>query len=362
MPLARWLVVLACALGASSAFAAPAKRPAKPRATPDGSPAQPSASPPATVDKQDAKSLMQSGLKLFAAKDFLGALAVFKTAYSRFPSAKILLNIGTTLTKLDRKAEAANVYQRYLDSQDADPAKRGEVKKVLAELDAAVATLELSITPADSEVQFNDDEWIAATGETRHRVAAGPVTVRVRHAEFTPGEKTVQAAAGASLPITIALAEIPPPPPAPAPAFPVDSGLRTGVVIEPPRSRTAVMALAHVDITNRGGAGVVGVSVDVTDRLQAQIAAILGPSYGGYAGLSVAVLDGKLRPIVAAGVPIFISNGARIAIRGAGGVELALNRHLAVIAELGVEHVFNPEADIKHTTSFIPALGAAGRL
>src|ERR1043165_5361740 len=107
MPIARWLVPL-MVVAATMARAQPAQ----------------------DADKLDAKALMQSGLKLYAAKDFLGALAVFRTAYARFPSAKILLNIGTTLTRLDRKAEAANVYQRYLDAADADPARKTEVKKV----------------------------------------------------------------------------------------------------------------------------------------------------------------------------------------------------------------------------------------
>jgi len=38
-----------------------------------------------------------------------------------------------------------------------------------------------------------------------------------------------------------------------------------------------------------------------------------------------------------------------------------INRHVALIAELGVEYMLNPEADIK-ATRFIPALGASGRL
>lgn len=303
---------------------------------------------------------MQSGLKLFAAKDFLGALAVFKTAYTRFPSAKILLNIGTTLTKLDRKAEAANVYQHYLDSPDADPAKQTEVNKVLAELDAAVATLELMITPGDAELQINDEDWIAAAGEPRHRVAIGSVTVRARRPAYQPDEQVVRAAAGAKLPVTIALVEIPVPV-APPPVAVVDNGLRAASSASPPRSRVGVIALAHVDLANRGGAGLVGVTVDVIPRLEAQATAILGPVPGGYVGASFAILGGQLRPIVSAGLPIFVSSGARVALRGAGGVELAVNRHLALIAELGVEYLLNPEADVKRTL-FIPALGAAGRL
>ena len=85
------------------------------------------AQPQQPAGKVDAKALMQSGLKLFEAKDYLGALAVFNDAYKRLPSAKILLNIGTTEVLLERKADAANSYQRYLDSPDADPAKKPDV-------------------------------------------------------------------------------------------------------------------------------------------------------------------------------------------------------------------------------------------
>src|SRR5215470_4350137 len=123
----RLLIIAACALPCAVATAQPA---------------------PPVADKADARSLMQSGLKLYAAQDYLGALAVFRTAYTRFPSAKILINIGTTLVKLGRRADAANAYQHYLDSTDTDPARQAEVTAVLADLDASVGRLELTATPA----------------------------------------------------------------------------------------------------------------------------------------------------------------------------------------------------------------------
>jgi hypothetical protein len=323
------------------------------------------AEPPAT-DKLDARALMQSGLKLYAARDFLGALAVFKTAYTRFASTKILLNIGTTLTKLDRKPEAANAYQRYLDAADSDRTKHKEVKKVLGELDAAVAVLDLSITPREAELQINDEDWAPAASETRHRVAPGSVTVRARHPAYQPDEQILQATAGATLPVAIALVELPPPaPPAPAPIVVVerDAGVTVAAPIEPPRSRFGLIAIAHVDVYNPGGAGLFGITVDLTHRLEAQAAAVLGREYGGYAGASFALVVGKLRPIISAGVPMFWSDGARVGVRGAGGVEIEVNRHLTLIAELGIEHMFNAEATLgAKPVLVIPAIGAAGRL
>lgn len=318
---------------------------------------------PASGDKTDAKTLLASGLKLFAAKDYLGALVVFRDAYERFPSGRILLNIGTTLVKLDRKAEAANAYQGYLDATDIDAAKKPAVAKVLAELDREVGLLEVTVEPGDAEVQIGeaDAPWLAAAAARAYRVGAGAVTVRARRAGHVPGEQQVTVAAGARKVVAVALAVEPVTPP-PTTAAPVETGVRVVAPAAEARSRLGVLALAHVDVANQGGAARLGVTFDLTSRLQAQGAALLGPSSGAYLGATFAVLPGRVRPLLAAGVPLFISDGARVAIRGAGGVELVINRHLAVIAELGVEHVFNPETDVASATLLIPAIGASGRL
>ncbi|MCX5745043.1 MAG: hypothetical protein NT062_21360 [Proteobacteria bacterium] len=322
------------------------------------------AQPAPPTDKTDAKALLQSGLKLFTAKDYLGALAVFRDAYARFPSAKILLNIATTLTRLERKADAANAYQRYLDAPDHDPAKQAEVTKVLAELDRAVGTLELTVSPDDAEVQIDDDAWLASKAARRYRVARTDVVVRARLAGYKSSEQPAHVGVGEQRAVAVALVVIPAPlEPVHVPVVsdPAAPRVDARVPEEASRARFGALAQALVDVPNRGGAARVGLTVDVSDRVQAQAMALLGGTSGGYLGASVALLTGAIRPIVSAGLPIFISNGARVAIRGAGGVELLINRHLSVIVELGVEHVFNPEMDVVANT-FIPAVGVAGRL
>lgn len=319
--------------------------------------AQPAPSDPG--DKGDAKALMASGLKLFAAKDYLGALSVFQTAYARFPSGKILLNIGTTLVKLDRKAEAANAYQHYLDSADADPAKKAEVTKVLAGLDVEVGIVDITVTPPDAEVQLEKGEWTPAAKLARTRVAPGNVTVRARKEGYIAGEQTASVAAGGTRQVALVLE-----------AQPVvksgggTTGTGDGIVarteVSAP-SKFGLLALGHADFKNAGGAAVVGLAYDVIDRIQLQAAALLGPASGGYAGVAFAVLTGRVRPVIVAGMPIFVSDGARIGVRGAAGVQIAFNRHIAAVAEVGVEHVFNAEDGITKTL-FIPALGVIGRL
>ncbi len=315
---------------------------------------------PNDPDKGNAKALMQSGLKLFAAKDYLGALAVFKDAYARFPSGKILLNIGTTLVKLDRPAEAANAYQGYLDSPDLDPVKQAEAQRVLADLDKRVGILALTTTPSDAELDLGES-WHPAADLARTRVMPGEITIRVRRATYKPVTRTVTARAGATETLTIAL-QLEAVTPIPTPSGELGPTVVVRRLEPETRSRFGGIALAHVDPSNAGAAAVVGLAVAVTERVGVRAAAILGPYVGGYAGASIALLTGRVRPIVAIAMPMFRSDGMRFAVRGAGGVELQLTRSFAVIAELGVEHLLNPQDSVTSPTLFVPALGISGRL
>ena len=119
--------------------------------------------------------------------------------------------------------------------------------------------------------------------------------------------------------------------------------------------------LAHIDPSNAGAAVRLGLVADVTSRITVQGAALIGPTSGAYVGGTFAFTTGDLRPIASLGMPLFFSDGARIAVRAAGGIEYAIGRHLAVIAELGVERMLNAEDGVAETL-FIPAVGAVGRL
>lgn len=306
----------------------------------------------ATKDKDEARSLMQSGLKLFNDKDYLGALATFKSAYKQFASSKILLNIGTTQRQLGRNAEAANTYQRYLQALDSDPTKRADVEKVLAELDATVAVVTLASEPAAALVTVNTDEpWVVSTA-TAWRITAGNYKISATLDGYEPLSLTGTVRVGQAKSITLTMVALPE-----APQVIDPSTTTTSEAI----SRYGAMVRTHIDVSNRGAAVLVGGFYDVVDRVAVQAAGIVGPTFGAYLGTSVAVLTGKVRPLVSLGVPVFFSNGARVAVRAAVGVYLRLGNHLSLFAEAGAEYQFNPEADITKTT-FIPALGILGRL
>lgn len=315
---------------------------------------------PANAPKGDAQSLMESGVKLLQTKDYLGALAIFKTAYERFQSAKILLNIGTTLKLLGRDADAANAYQRFLDAKDTDSKRRAEIEKLIAGIDQSVGRIDLVATPADAQIEIDDDDWLHVVHAASWRVSPGHHTIQVTREGFEPVKKQIEISAGETASISLHLVAVP----APAPkviTVPVDAGVRaTTLVEEPPRARFGALLFGHFDVPN-GGSALVGITADVNARVALRAAAILGPHLGGYAGGTVALLTHRYRPYIAAGVPVFSSNGARYGVRGAGGFEYELGRHLALSIEAGVEHTFNSEMNVK-ATAFVPAVGVVGRL
>jgi hypothetical protein len=325
--------------------------------------AQPDSQP---AGKVDARALMQSGVKLLEAHDYLGALAIFKDAYARFPSAKILLNIGTTLALLERNADAANAYQKYVDSPEADPSRRADVVAQIAVLDTTSGVLELSVTPSNAEV-FLDGVWLPVTPSMVWRVSPGDYSVQARAKGFEPREIHGSVVAGGHQPVAITLSAI-------VVAATPEHEVIASVTPEAARSRFGGFVVAHVSVVPKlGSAALVGASADLTSQLAVEAAVILGPGLassgsatlpppklGAYAGARFTLLDGSARPYVAAGLPIFFDDGPRFFVRGAGGVELVVSRRLSFQIELGAEVDLNARMDIR-TFAFVPAIGVVGR-
>lgn len=359
-----------------AATAAP-ERPARgPRVPADKAPTAPG--PAAGVDegktdegKVDAKALVQSGVKLLKQKDYLGALAVFRDAYQRFPSVKLLLNIGTTLKLLGRNAEAANAYQQYLDAPDADPARRAEVNDVLSTLDRVLGRLELradAAEPAESlEVSINGGDWLPLARAKLWRVDPGPYRVMARQPGFVAAEVSGQIGAGEQAGVRLALVAVVEPSPDVESASlmqPERRGASDGVevsAVAPERSRLGLLLRGHFHVSPAGAAALVGPTFELTRRVDVSAAVLIGRYRGGYLGGSFAILPGRLRPLVSAGLLVVADDGARVAARAALGVEVRVHRQLALFAEVGAEHLFNPPMTVLEN-AFVPSAGVIGHL
>jgi hypothetical protein len=356
-----WIVA-----GALAALAAPAA--AAPIATPE----------PEAPEKRDAQAMVTEGVALLRARKHGAALAKFRAAYARYPSPKILLNIGSTLREMGRLAEAANVYQEYIGDPATAPERLAEVKKILRELDARLVLLTVAITPAGAEVSIDGRPWQPIGQELVTRVTPGARLVRARSAGFEPAERSVTGGPGESrrvaltlTPVTLAPAPSTRPAPAPAPAPGASPGASIDAAASPAlaatrpaapsRHRVGIAAAARIDGELRGAATSIGLVYGPLPHLEIEAAALLADVYGAYAGARVRPFLGMVRPVLSAGAPMFWSDGTRVAARIALGGEVALNDHLLLVAEAGYEHFFNPE-DGYQADLFVPLVGLHARL
>lgn len=325
--------------------------------------------------RNEARALLQGGNKLLEQGDRAGALALFESAYARFPSPLILINIGTTLRDLDRPAEAANAYARFIAAPGEYTDRLPRIKKLLAELDRGVAQIVIESRPPDAEIAFGDSEtYVPIATLPKWRVPYGAATrVRARKTGYRPRDTTVTPRKGSLTVVQFTMEALPPEPvavPAPAPT-PIagdgtdgstDLGARTSAG---GGARFGLTGRALIDGRGRGAAGSAGALVRVHRRVELIGAAIFARpgelTFGAYAGAHVELLDGPWRPRVVAGVPVMFDDGPRVSGRAALGLGWYAMPRFAIVLEVGGEYGFNPAGDID-TWQLTPTLGAEAHL
>jgi hypothetical protein len=372
-----------------------------------------------------AAALMTEGVRQLQAQAYEQALANFLEAYAKFPSPKILLNIGSTLRDMGRLADAANTYQRYLADPATGPERIAEVKELLVKLDGELTVLTIRVFPRGSEVSLDAGPFIPIGATLQTRVRPGIHLVRVRKADAST-ELTINGFEGESKDITATIpTDAPkpsdpqkPPTPLPAAAPPpehVDGWLVTGrqyatenatgnerkaltgfggpvmapivpqyeveddgsVTVTSPDERritSGIVGTLRIDGKGRGIAGMFGFAFAPLDSVELEIAALKAEDWGAYAGMRIRFMTGWLRPYVGGGVPLWfytdetrMESAVALGLRGAAGLELKLNGHISLQGDVGIEHFFNVKDAIVHgkrpdETVIVPTIGVIGRL
>jgi hypothetical protein len=160
-------------------------------------------------DKAAAQKLLDEGNRLIGEGEYVEALARFRAAHARFPSAKLLLNIGTTLRQLGRNVEAAETYERYLTDPGADPKRVPEVRRVLGELDALVAYVRVVVTPADATVTLDGAALPLAARGVEVRIEPGTHKLVGEKKGLPPAVQTITLARGERRTVPLALIPLP---------------------------------------------------------------------------------------------------------------------------------------------------------
>ena len=189
----------------------------------------------ADSNKARARKLFQDGNRLLQRGLYLDALGKYKKARALFPSAKIDLNISSTLDALGRRPEAATYLARFLMQKgDASGKMVKRARAFFVVLKKKVASVELTCPEAGATVKVNGK--VKGTTPLAVPIFLEPGEHRLLVTKGVTGkfEKTLRLAAGQHLEVDAPLVperappasqpQTAPPPPAPpasvAPAEP----------------------------------------------------------------------------------------------------------------------------------------------
>jgi hypothetical protein len=108
--------------------------------------------------RKEAQTLFTQALEKANAGDTRGALGAFRSAYERYPSFRVLYNIGQLCIRLGDHACTARAYEQYLRDGGADvpAARRTEVEGELRTVSRKIASLTITSNVAGAEIWIDE--------------------------------------------------------------------------------------------------------------------------------------------------------------------------------------------------------------
>jgi hypothetical protein len=146
-------------------------------------------------NSRDAAKHFQRGVDLYNDGDFRGALVEFKKAYSVWPRANVLYDIGQTEYQLLDYASALRTMERYLAETGANAPHRQEVESSVEVLRGRVGRIILTSDPA-CDVTIDDQPAGTTPLDGPILVSVGPRKLSVTCAGPRIASKRVEVAAG----------------------------------------------------------------------------------------------------------------------------------------------------------------------
>jgi PEGA domain-containing protein/tetratricopeptide repeat protein len=174
------------------------------------------------TDESQARALFKEGNALAKKGDYAGAVELFRAAYARFPNPKILTNLGAVLHILGRNAEAAEVYETFLQQEHGDQRHRQEVGSSLNELAPLLGKLRVEVNEPGARVLVDGKFMGESPQAITLRVDPGSHAVVAEKQGAMPAVATVTVSAGEERVVDLRLTTKAPaqPPPVAAPLPP----------------------------------------------------------------------------------------------------------------------------------------------
>jgi hypothetical protein len=168
--------------------------------------------PALAADTASAGAHFERGVALYGEADYKAALTEFKRAYEMAPNPLVLYNIGQTQFQLRNYSAALTSFERYLAEAGANPPHAQEVQHSVEVLKTRVGRVDIDAN-VPSEVLI-DDEPQGKTPIAKLLVSVGKHKVVAKHDGAPPQEKTIDVAAGDSVPVSFTFDTAPKPAPA----------------------------------------------------------------------------------------------------------------------------------------------------
>lgn len=158
---------------------------------------------------REAGKHFQRGVDLYNDGDFRGALVEFKKAYSLWPRASVLYDIGQTEYQILDYAAALKTMERFLAETGPNAVHRAEVESTVEVLRGRVGNLAVSADAGDCDVTVDDQP--AGTTPVRQPilVSVGQHTVAVTCAGRPPVARHIEVAATETVRVELRLAPAP---------------------------------------------------------------------------------------------------------------------------------------------------------
>ena len=145
---------------------------------------------------REAGKHFQRGVDLYNDGDFRGALVEFKKAYSVWPRANVLYDIGQTEYQLLDYASALKTMERYLAETGPNAQHRSEVESTVEVLRGRVGRIQLTTDGGACDVLVDDQPQGTTPLDGPLLVSVGPRKVAVHCAGDRAAIKRLEVAAG----------------------------------------------------------------------------------------------------------------------------------------------------------------------
>jgi tetratricopeptide (TPR) repeat protein len=150
-------------------------------------------------DKEEARQLFESGLKLMKSDDFAAAAANFERSSALYPTQNSLFNLANCYKAMQRYADALDVLKRL--RQEFGDKLKPDIKEASAqqeaEIQSIVATLVLTVEPPSAKVAVDGRELPARSVTGTYLLAPGDHTIEASLAGYRTLRRSVRLVSGA---------------------------------------------------------------------------------------------------------------------------------------------------------------------